>query len=188
MHLNAQPTNHLDVTTIKVISEALKSFEGTVIVISHDKGFLTDFEPTHVLSVRSGKALLEERGLVESDWRDELNAKTENSKFVDSDIAPESVAGKNQKNGGTKKSKKESSAPAATLPIETVSNKMDNAQHRKLSKLESSISKYEKEIARIDEEMFANGRNRAKLTELQAEKDKRTAKVGSLYAELEGLM
>jgi ATP-binding cassette subfamily F protein 3 len=35
-----EPTNHLDMKTKDIIKEALKNFDGTLILVSHDRDFL----------------------------------------------------------------------------------------------------------------------------------------------------
>jgi ATP-binding cassette subfamily F protein 3 len=49
-----EPTNHLDSPAAEILEEALVSFEGTVIFISHDRRFLENVA-TRIVSVRDGK-------------------------------------------------------------------------------------------------------------------------------------
>jgi ATP-binding cassette, subfamily F, member 3 len=50
-----EPTNHLDIPAAEILEEALVSFEGTVILVSHDRRFLENVT-TRVVSVRDGHA------------------------------------------------------------------------------------------------------------------------------------
>lgn len=67
-----EPTNHLDITTIEKLEKIVKDFPGAVVVISHDRSFLT-----HI----SNKTLWLDRGVVYSndkgfssfeEWQDEI--------------------------------------------------------------------------------------------------------------------
>ena len=49
-----EPTNHLDMHSKDVLLEALKEFGGTVIFVSHDRGFIEDLS-TKVLELHPGK-------------------------------------------------------------------------------------------------------------------------------------
>ena len=78
-----EPTNHLDAATVTTLVEALSKWEGgAVMAISHDRSFLERLRPTHVLTVRGGTAVLEERGLKDSDWEDDLNSRVAEAKFA----------------------------------------------------------------------------------------------------------
>lgn len=60
MQLNAnclvldEPTNNLDIPAAEVLEEALEKFDGTVIVVSHDR-YLLDRLADRVLEVRDGE-------------------------------------------------------------------------------------------------------------------------------------
>jgi ATP-binding cassette, subfamily F, member 3 len=49
-----EPTNHLDIPAAEILEEALVSFDGTVILVSHDRRFL-ETVTTRVIGVRDGK-------------------------------------------------------------------------------------------------------------------------------------
>ena len=50
-----EPTNHLDIPAAEILEEALVGFEGTVILVSHDRRFLENVT-TRIVSVRAGVA------------------------------------------------------------------------------------------------------------------------------------
>jgi ATPase subunit of ABC transporter with duplicated ATPase domains len=47
-----EPTNHLDLPAIEQLETALASFDGTVVVVSHDRRFLERLEPTRTLELK----------------------------------------------------------------------------------------------------------------------------------------
>jgi ATP-binding cassette subfamily F protein 3 len=49
-----EPTNHLDILSREVVEEALDDFEGSLLVVSHDRYFL-DRECSHIWEVEDGK-------------------------------------------------------------------------------------------------------------------------------------
>jgi ATP-binding cassette, subfamily F, member 3 len=69
-----EPTNHLDIPSTEIVQRALQSFEGTVILVSHDR-YLVQSVATHIWAVAEGgiRCIL---GGWESylQWRDDLAA------------------------------------------------------------------------------------------------------------------
>jgi ATP-binding cassette subfamily F protein 3 len=49
-----EPTNHLDIAAAEILEEAIIGFEGTVLVISHDRRFLENVT-TRIVSIRAGE-------------------------------------------------------------------------------------------------------------------------------------
>lgn len=66
-----EPTNHLDIDSVEVLEGALEEFDGTVIVISHDRYFL-DRIADRLVEVNDGSLLQFEGGY--SAWRERQGA------------------------------------------------------------------------------------------------------------------
>lgn len=49
-----EPTNHLDFETVETLTEALRDYEGTVVVISHDRSFIRRVS-SQILEIRDGR-------------------------------------------------------------------------------------------------------------------------------------
>jgi ATPase subunit of ABC transporter with duplicated ATPase domains len=51
-----EPTNHLDVPAIEELERALDAFDGTVLLVTHDRRFLQSFRATQTLQLPPGRA------------------------------------------------------------------------------------------------------------------------------------
>ncbi|NLZ17402.1 MAG: ATP-binding cassette domain-containing protein [Desulfobulbaceae bacterium] len=54
-----EPTNHLDMSSQEVLQEAMAQYEGTIIVVSHNRFFVNSFV-NKVLEIKNGRAILHE--------------------------------------------------------------------------------------------------------------------------------
>lgn len=67
-----EPTNHLDITTIEKLEEIIKNFSGAVIVISHDRRFLTNIS-TNTFWLDRGKIHINDKGYAFfNEWQEEI--------------------------------------------------------------------------------------------------------------------
>jgi ATPase subunit of ABC transporter with duplicated ATPase domains len=46
-----EPTNHLDLEAVEQLEQALRAYDGTLVVVTHDRTFLEAIEPTRELSL-----------------------------------------------------------------------------------------------------------------------------------------
>jgi ATPase subunit of ABC transporter with duplicated ATPase domains len=46
-----EPTNHLDLEAVTELETALESYEGTVVLVTHDRRFLESFAATRTLDL-----------------------------------------------------------------------------------------------------------------------------------------
>lgn len=132
-----EPTNHLDIASKNVLKKALKKFEGTLVVVSHDRDFLEGL--TDKVYEFKNKNIKEYLG--------DINYFLEERKMADmrafeSEQKAKQSSKKQPENKHSKKSYEEQKA------LKSLQNK--------LSKLESRISELEKKIKKADDELAQN--------------------------------
>jgi ATP-binding cassette subfamily F protein 3 len=120
-----EPTNHLDIASKNVLKRALKQFEGTLILVSHDRDFLQDLAST-VYSFREG-------GIKE--YLGDINYFLEQHELEDMRAVE-------------MKTKKESIANAAK------GGKQNHADQKQRKKLQNRLSKIEAEISDLEKQLI----------------------------------
>ena len=129
-----EPTNHLDILSKNVLKQALSNFDGTLIVVSHDRDFLQGL--TNKVYEFKNKGIKEYLGDIDY--------------YLDQRKAADFRAIEKQKEVQQAKTTKKSGANdyQAQKKLKSLKNK--------LSSVESKISKLEKEIAEIDHDLLMN--------------------------------
>ena len=141
-----EPTNHLDMASKDVLKEAIKAFDGTAIVVSHDREFL-DGLVTKVYEFGGGKVREHLGGVydwIESHKRGEVNG----GNGTNGSNGSNGSNGVNGSNGPTKPIK-------PTKPINTTNTaKNDYAAHKEQQKLlrkaERAVEQSERKISDME--------------------------------------
>lgn len=130
-----EPTNHLDIQSKEVLKRALINFDGTLIVVSHDRKFLQGLANT-VYEFREGKV---------KEFLGDIDAYLKEREFENM-RAVESEQKKNQKsNQQTKQS---------TNQLSFEQQKKQKSLANQLSKVESKINSTENEIEKLDQQLL----------------------------------
>lgn len=54
-----EPTNHLDLPAVEQLEQALTTYDGTLVIATHDRHLFETIAPTHVVQVRNGAVSIE---------------------------------------------------------------------------------------------------------------------------------
>lgn len=141
-----EPTNHLDIQSKEIIKLALQKFEGTIIVISHDREFLQGL-CDKIFEFRDG-SMKEFLGNINEYLEYRQKESLREISAEKSKLSQEAeIKAEEKKEAATNEAKSQQNANAF------VSKEQKNLQN-KLKKIEEKIADYEKEIAQL-ESIFA---------------------------------
>jgi ATP-binding cassette, subfamily F, member 3 len=179
-----EPTNHLDLFSKDVLLDALRSFTGTVVFVSHDRHFI-DGLATRVVEVEEGR-LTSYHG----DYEYYLAKKAT--------ATPVSIASPVSQAGGTAQPASSGPAPAPLPPSpkeerlrsredEKQRQKEERQRQKKLTELEKEIEREERKLADLERKMndpafFADHEQARRAGEEHAAI---TAQIAELYEEWE---
>ncbi|MEM9799690.1 MAG: ABC-F family ATP-binding cassette domain-containing protein [Planctomycetota bacterium] len=167
-----EPTNDLDLATLRTLEEALARFPGVVIVVSHDRWFL-DRVATHVLYVDGeGGTRLHHGDL--SDLLKEIKGEREAARLAEN------------------RARRAEPAQAPPPEAESRPKRLTPWQERELGELEGKIAEVEARIAVLDESLvdpalYAQGADPEQPRALQSERETLARDLEALYARWEEL-
>ena len=159
-----EPTNHLDIQSKEIIKLALQNYDGTLIVISHDREFLQGL-CDKIFEFREGK------------MKEFLGNIDEYLEFRQKESIREISAEKAKLEIGNKLQDTREEKPSANAPKPATISKEQKQLQNQIKKAEEKIADYEKEIA-VLEEIFS----KANPT------DKELTKYNQLKEELSGII
>lgn len=169
-----EPTNDLDVETLDLLQELIDDYDGTVLLVSHDRDFLDRVATLTIHMEGQGKATVYAGG-----WSDML---AQRGPLAPEPEAPKPKSRPNARPAAAPKAKPQKRAPGLTQP----------QQHR-LARLPAEMQRLEAEIAKLEEflsdaELYAREPVKfAKATEALTERQEALAKAEDEWLELETL-
>jgi ATP-binding cassette subfamily F protein 3 len=170
-----EPTNHLDIPAAEILEEALMGFEGTVLLVSHDRRFLENVT-TRIVSLRDGVADVYPGGF--RDYERTLERRGADGKPV----APEKkAAGKEEKTravatGEEERKRKFEEQRQAARAVEK--------KKRRIQELETAIAAGEKQLDVLRAGLkTAPGDDWEKLAKMAQEEQALTKKVDGMLVE-----
>ncbi|WP_134080126.1 ABC transporter ATP-binding protein [Haemophilus haemolyticus] len=151
-----EPTNHLDLDMRQALTEALVDYEGSLVVVSHDRHLLRntveEFYLVHDKKVEEFKGDLEDY----QKWLSEQNSTPENK--VSEKVGDNENSVQNRK----EQKRREAELRQQTAPL-----------RKKITQLEEKMNKFSSELANIENQLadaeLYNAENKEKLTALLAQ-------------------
>ena len=129
-----EPTNDLDIDSLEILEDLLLEFEGTLILVSHDRAFLNNLVTSIIVMEGNGKVAEYVGGY--DDWKQQVSITDTTQKPVGSQI----------KSGATKNNLQVYSQPEKKNQPSYKEKKELEARARELSELPAKIESLENEL------------------------------------------
>ncbi|HEX2572524.1 MAG TPA: ABC-F family ATP-binding cassette domain-containing protein [Polyangia bacterium] len=184
-----EPTNHLDIPACEVLEEALGEYDGTLLIVSHDRYFL-DRVATRILHVEGG--VVEQHLGNYSDfreWQRSAGGATSVASSPAKSVAPVApVAPKAAATATPEPTAQSKEARIAEREARKQAARELERKQRRLAELEQQIAQAESELAQAHAALAADhGGDWQRLNSLVAEEQRLANKVRSLMGEWEKL-
>ncbi len=184
-----EPTNHLDMQSKDVLKEAIKAFDGTVIVVSHDREFL-DGLVTKVYEFGGGKVREHLGGIYDFLRSKRIDSLEELSRSEKQDVNT-SINNSQQSTANSQPVKQEISTKLAYLERKEQQKKVKRVE-KSIKEVETKIQQLEARIKELDDILCTpeGASDMTVVTEYTSIKkliDQQTERWEHLYEELEQL-
>ena len=166
-----EPTNHLDITSKEILENALNSYTGTVLYVSHDRYFINS-TATRIIELTANTLV---------NYIGNYDYYLEKKDILTAAVIKESVSPTDSDNTSVSSNTKE----------QWLSSKEEQARLKKLknnlARVEEQISSIEERLKEVDEEYMNPdiGSNTGRLMELHKEKEELDDKLNNLYEQWE---
>ena len=141
-----EPTNHLDMVTVELLADALTKYDGTIILVSHDRFFISK-TANKIWEIEDEKIIEFKGGYQEwLEWKERMAKQKTNATD-----APKSASPKEEK----KQAKQEpvTKVPIVNVPIDKDLQKQIQKLQRALAQIEHNIETLQKEKIAIELQM-----------------------------------
>ncbi len=170
-----EPTNHLDIASREALEEALEDYEGTVVIVSHDRYFIEKLA-TRIIDIIPA---VEGGGAIDVTVLSKGQGYAELCRDRERRSMQRSYANTNNSSG------------MSAAKEQYLKNKKENADSRKakkhLERLQREATKIEDELAEIENEMNGEAAyDYNRLSELDIKKNELEERLLEIYEELEG--
>lgn len=142
-----EPTNDLDIQTLKILEDYLDSYDGIVVTVSHDRYFL-DRVVDRIFSFEGNGVIKQYEG-----------------GFTDYSITKENLEAQEDPSKNKEKPQK-----SAYVKVKETKLKFTYNEQREFEEIDQVIAKLEEDIEEIDKQIGLSATNYTKLNELMAKK------------------